>query len=253
MPFNVLLLPLLGGYIFVSKWHVTRYRAIRLSGHRLIFWCALCGLVLLAFSLVIVYGISLKWPAVEQFMQAMFQFPYFGTSLGALIIGSTAWYPINRIADAKGWPWSKENQLLQTIKESGNHLEFLLATAMQRQLQVQITTNFGKVYVGLPSRTDDPSETPDYIKIYPILTGYREKPSQRIVFTTDYSQVLSQLDIDDLSHLEESDFVVVIPIKNICAASLWDAKAWTMFNNSDDTPHVVDSPRKSRFWSRFKS
>ena len=36
MPFDVLLLPLLGGYIFISNWNYTRFEAKRYSGQRLV-------------------------------------------------------------------------------------------------------------------------------------------------------------------------------------------------------------------------
>ncbi|MGI8617514.1 MAG: hypothetical protein ACR2L6_00290 [Gemmatimonadaceae bacterium] len=47
MPFNVLLLPLLGGYVFITKWNKTRFDAKRYSGERLIFHAAIAGVAFL--------------------------------------------------------------------------------------------------------------------------------------------------------------------------------------------------------------
>ena len=55
MPFDVLLLPLLGGYIFISSWNCTRFDAKRYSGQRLLFHSAIAGVGLLGSS----YGILL--------------------------------------------------------------------------------------------------------------------------------------------------------------------------------------------------
>lgn len=54
MPFNVLLLPLLGGYIFITKWNRTRFNTKRYSGERLIFHAPVAGVLFLAASLTVV-------------------------------------------------------------------------------------------------------------------------------------------------------------------------------------------------------
>jgi len=45
MPFNLLLLPLLGGYIFARKYYRSRYSALRSENYRLLFLAAQYGLV----------------------------------------------------------------------------------------------------------------------------------------------------------------------------------------------------------------
>jgi hypothetical protein len=47
VPFNVLLLPLLGGYLFITHWNRTRFHTKRYSGERLIFHSAIAGVVFL--------------------------------------------------------------------------------------------------------------------------------------------------------------------------------------------------------------
>lgn len=47
MPFNVLLLPLLGGYLFLTHFNRTRFATKRYSGERLIFHSAIAGVALL--------------------------------------------------------------------------------------------------------------------------------------------------------------------------------------------------------------
>jgi len=50
VPFNVLLLPLLGGYVFITYWNHTRFSARRYSGERLLIHAALAGVFLLVVS-----------------------------------------------------------------------------------------------------------------------------------------------------------------------------------------------------------
>ena len=63
MPFNVLLLPLLGGYVFITYWNYTRFSSRRYSGERLLFHAALAGVVLLILSYAAVRLMELRWPA----------------------------------------------------------------------------------------------------------------------------------------------------------------------------------------------
>lgn len=52
MELNLLFLPLLGGYIFYTRWNVTKFASRRCSGERLIFHSAAVGLGLLIFARV---------------------------------------------------------------------------------------------------------------------------------------------------------------------------------------------------------
>jgi hypothetical protein len=47
MPFNLLLLPLLGGFIFFSHWNRTAFFALRQDRERLLFYSSLWGIVFL--------------------------------------------------------------------------------------------------------------------------------------------------------------------------------------------------------------
>ena len=62
MPFNVLLLPLLGGYVFVSKWNYTRFDTKRHSGERLIIFSALAGVVFLVAAYAACHAVAYVWP-----------------------------------------------------------------------------------------------------------------------------------------------------------------------------------------------
>jgi NADH:ubiquinone oxidoreductase subunit 4 (subunit M) len=58
MPFNVLLLPLLGGFALVTRWNYTRYRTKRYSGERLIFYAAIAGIFLLVAAFLTILMIA---------------------------------------------------------------------------------------------------------------------------------------------------------------------------------------------------
>jgi hypothetical protein len=95
VPFNVLLLPLIGGYIFISYWNRTRFDAKRYSGERLLLHAALAGVVLLVVSYSIVRLIVWCWPEAYDGWHRLVPYEHSGTSLGALLLGVTLWSPLN--------------------------------------------------------------------------------------------------------------------------------------------------------------
>lgn len=66
MPFNVLLLPLLGGYVFLTRWNRTRFSTRRYSGERLIFHSAIAGVALLCIYFIFVRILIGLVPAVRR-------------------------------------------------------------------------------------------------------------------------------------------------------------------------------------------
>jgi hypothetical protein len=164
MPFNVLLLPLLGGYIFISNWNFTRFAAKRYSGERLLFHAALAGVFLLVLSYILVQVIANARPDIESWWHAYVPFNHFGTSLGALLLGATLWKPLN-------WGFSRQTELRRTIEAWNDYLEILLTEALEQTRQVSVTLKNGKVYVGFVVRTFDPAYDRRYIVVLPTMSG----------------------------------------------------------------------------------
>lgn len=96
MPFNVLLLPLLGGYVFISYWNHTRFDAKRYSGERLIFHAAIAGVAFLVLAFAITRLLILWKPELHAWWRQLVPFAYTGTSLLAFTLASFAWMPLNR-------------------------------------------------------------------------------------------------------------------------------------------------------------
>ncbi len=90
MPFNVLLLPLLGGYVFISQWNRTRFDARRYSGERLLLHAALAGVWFLLIAFVVTRLAILVGPATYAHWRALVPFEYTGTSFLAFLGGATA-------------------------------------------------------------------------------------------------------------------------------------------------------------------
>jgi hypothetical protein len=225
VPFNVLLLPLLGGYVFITNWNYTRFSARRYSGERLLIHAALAGVFLLVCSYAGVLLISAKWPGIAAAWTSQVPFAYSGASLGALLLGTTLWWPLNLA-------FAKQTEVRRTITAWNDYMEELLADSQEDTRQVSITLKNRKVYVGFVVRSFDPAYDRKYVVILPTMSGYRAESTHRLTFDTDYTRVYQALMAEDESRLVRGveDFQVVVPVSEVVSANLFDWEAYQRFN-----------------------
>jgi hypothetical protein len=212
LPYNVLLLPLLGGYFFLTYCHCTKFSTNRHSDQRLILHAAAAGLGLFVVAFAIVVYISWRWPEWALWWESIVPFPYLGTSLLACVLGLTLPWPLNFIPFFR-----KEEANQRAIERSNDHLEILLSRACRETKAVSITLKKRKVYIGLITRTHDPMYDRKYIQMLPIKSGYRESDTQALKLTVDYAAVYAKIIQEDTSVVTGGirDFEIVIPVSEI--------------------------------------
>jgi hypothetical protein len=234
MPFNALLLPLLGGYVFITNWNRTRFNTKRYSGERLLFHSAAAGVVFLAASFVAGLAIRSAVPQVYELWQRAVPFPYTGTSVGAFLLGTLCWVPMNR------WLYSREQEIRRAITEWNDYLEVLLERAMRDSKQVSVSAKNDKVYIGLVTNNFDPAYERRYIRILPMSSGYRKAETRELVLTTDYAAVYDLVLQENPSFVVEAveSFQIVIPVAEVASASLFDPAVYERFKAAD--PAVSD-------------
>jgi hypothetical protein len=227
MPFNVLLLPLLGGYVFLTHWNHTRFDTKRYSGERLIFHSAIAGVVFLILSFFTVLLLTRLWPAVVPVWREIVPFPYTGTSFGAFLLGAVGWWPLNHTCS------KREKEQRSTIEEWGDHLEELLERALRGTKQVMVTLSNGKVYAGFVTTNINPAFERKYLQLLPTSSGYRHPETRELTFTTDYAQVYEDM-VREGAFTDEAadDFLLVIPIPEITSANIFDPASYARFNEA---------------------
>ena len=223
------LVPLVGGYRFLTNWNRTKFEASRYSGHRLIFhaalWALLLGMAAYLLSRTLIYLIN---PPVVRLWMSLVPFEYVGTALLALALGEglPAW--LNKCK-----AFDERTQLEKAIEKSGDALEQLIARALDRGMLVSLSTRGRKFYVGVPVDTPKPDHAGRYITILPWLSGYRDETSLTFVPTTDYLDVYDWVIASRPRNLEVDDFVVVLPRSEIVTANLFDTVAFSRFGGED--------------------
>ena len=225
MPYNVLLLPLLGGYVFITYWNHTRFDARRYTGERLLFHAALARLLFLSVAFVTTYAIAVARPRLAAAWKVFVPFPYSGTSLLAFLLGVTTWYPLNK------WLNHKEREAEKAVEQWGDFLEILFTRAIQTTRQISVSLSSGKVYIGFVTKGIDPAFERRYIRLLPTLSGYRHNETRDLIITRDYTQVYSRLIRSDPTSLFEmaERFQLVIPTSEIVSANLFDPDVYEIF------------------------
>lgn len=252
MPFNVLLLPLLGGYFFITRWLPTRFATKRYTGERLLFHAAAAGLAWLAIAFVGVTLLDSLHLSAGAEWKKLVPFPYAGTSLLAFLGGALGWWPLNLLLRLFG---RTRNHYARAAMETwGDYLEILMEDSIQRSLPIAVTLKNGKVYIGWVLQNFDPAYERKYLRLLPSDSGYRDPATHELNLTTHYSPVLQdvirRLDeaevaanrVDRPPLVEPEDFQIVLPISEIQSTVLWDWESYALFLEAETTPSAVDTP-----------
>lgn len=226
MPFNLLLLPLLGGYIFISKCNFTLFDSKRHSGQRLIIESALWGLLFLVVSHVFSKFLILAFPVFHIWWKWLVPFNHLGVAFGAFLIGACSW-PIANLFS------SRRIEQRKAIIKWNDYLEIVLDQALEETRQIMVTLKNGKVYIGFVLQPFNPEFDRKYIFILPTVSGYRDKETHVMEPTTEYISVYNQLIKEENERLVNGvdDFRILMPITEIISAHLFDSQAYEKFNS----------------------
>jgi hypothetical protein len=245
MPFNLLLLPLLGGYWLLRRWNRTRFLLARQDIQWLLLWSATAGLGLLVVSALLVSGafaLGRVAPRVaEQALQTWHLFSPFahsGKAVLALLLGGVLPELLNRMGH---WQWNRPDVWAHRATEFyGDEPEALLLRALKHDMPVLVTLRTGKVYVGFVQRNLNPEVERRHLRLLPVVSGYRKAGTLAVTFTTLYEQIREDArQADSPFHgLLDRDFEIVVPLAEVTTMSLFDFDAYEAFNRRASEPTV---------------
>jgi len=245
----LVLLPLVGGYIFASNWDFTRYHLAREDGHRLYFRAAFWGVALFAaFMLVhiLFYHFTDSYQKLILYVRRQLD-PWFkdyekGNPVDFAVVATVSMllaYPLanllNLIFHRKQVAW-----IFRAIKH--DDIERILHRAASERRPIAVTMANRKVYVGFVLRTFDPAKLRKSISVLPLMSGYRMEADGRLKFTTFYTQIYgtdahpahgAQANLPKpLEHMSPQDFEVALPLELVQSLSLFDLTAYKQFQHS---------------------
>ena len=188
MPFNALLLPLVGGFLFISFRNKTKYNSKRSNGQRLILESGLWGTLFLGVSYITVRLLNWRFPAIYPVWHYLIPYPQLGTAIGSLLIGACLPFILNRA-------WSEKEQNAKSYVAFSDYLGLVFFKAQLRKKPVMITLRNGKIYIGFIHGCNSPGKHDGGGSLYmqPSLSGYRRHGTHEMYITTDYTAILEKI------------------------------------------------------------
>src|SRR2546421_190062 len=145
-PFNLLLLPLLGGFVFVSKWYPTRYYTLRSDGYRLIFTAAIAGAGFLLLASILTYLTPyIRYGSAAYYWWHQVAPPESsGKAALAMLFGVSLWIPLNFLGK-----WIKclsdNSAINRVIARKRDPLELFLSRALEDKKMISVSVENGKI------------------------------------------------------------------------------------------------------------
>ncbi|MBV6647288.1 MAG: hypothetical protein KI790_17650 [Cyclobacteriaceae bacterium] len=227
MPWNLLLIPLAGGYYILTRFIPLRYKQQRLDRQRLVFGSVLLGLLSISLTFACRYLISIYNLQVIDtlYRYVPIKIPFLGTTIASLVL-TIIWVELMNVAIFR----NREVWVRRAIKSVGNEFELLLVHAVEESKLVEFTLENNKFYIGWIKELPIPSIS-SYIRIYPYVSGYRDEHKQ-FNFTTDYSSVYAgYIEREEIQNIDELDVDLIIPISRIMSASYFDLEMFERFSD----------------------
>lgn len=233
MNLGLLLLPVLGGYLFLTGAYFTRYDTIRDSGYRLFFRSAAAGLVLAMAAHFLLIFLDRWFPPIRECWKPYLPSEYDDTAILSLVLGFMLPFLINLFHD-------REKMVKRAAEKKGSFIELLISDSRTRRKPIEVSLRSGKFYIGFVSsfsveggviRRDESD-----VALIPILSGYRDNDTKKLNITTDYASVIHEWLRENQPDSSGRDFRIVFPISEIISARIFLPEAVPLFRQATDPP-----------------
>ena len=231
MKYNIFIIPLITGYFILISSKLLKYNLQRQSKSRLLFESVFISILIIAVGFIIRSFLSdnfiqilLEKLKVFDFQKPLYFWTFIFASICCVIINQVFNIIINFI-------YKKDDPILWAVNKNGDEVEKLVTQSARKGNIIQLTLKNDKVYIGFSESIPIPQKT-NYLTISPLLSGYRDKETKRMVLTTDYFGVVRTF----MEEIEEHEEVtlktdVIIKQDEILTANVFDLDVYERFNS----------------------
>jgi hypothetical protein len=234
VPYNLLLLPFIAGYIILGYSVIFKYTTQRYTQHRLLFESVFTCVILIFTFFIIRTFVEWKFPqvvpSVAHFLEVVpvRKVDYLWTSVFIFLFVIIS-VPITNLIITK--KYGKDAPISWAIDKVGDEIETLFKRSAEEGILMQISLKNGKVYIGFCEIIPIPHKT-NFLTLTPLLSGYRESESKKMIITTDYFNVVSKyisgLDSNNTGVTLNTD--IIIRQDEILTANVYEQEIFDMFN-----------------------
>jgi hypothetical protein len=144
--------------------------------------------------------------------------PFSGTGLGAVVIAVV-------LAEASVWIGKKKRVTGWIVRTFAGEMTKLLYSSMLSIKPVSITLESRKVYIGFVQGIPSLDPNKSFVRLLPIVSGYRDASTLDFTPTTPYKDALEEAE----KHGRINDWIMVIPVSAIKTISLFDRAMYAKF------------------------
>jgi hypothetical protein len=180
---------------------------------------------------------------IEQFWQRFSPYSDSATPALALLLGATLWYPLNLLI-----PF---NIALARFHRLGftDAMDRFLFEAAEKKTLLQLSLSDGKFYIGqIKSLAANPVAPNSFVRILPQVSGYRDKDTKELIFTTFYEEVYEDL-IQQAGFSEATldQFIKILPFSSVTSANEFDPDMYLKFQKETAQRATdVDTPQEEQ-------
>jgi hypothetical protein len=249
MPYNLWIFPLLSGFYFLIKYKYNTYKYQRLESQILVFHSIFYGIFIFFGIYSIRVIISLLFPScIPLVHKLLYKLPikeqdFLWTSIFCFGFTVIIVDLLNYIYEKKEYfCWQKPVD--KAINEIGDEVEQLFKQSFVDKLFIQITLKNNKVYVGFADTILPPKET-NYLKIVPLISGYRKSETKEVEFTTEYFKALDFYK-ENPSKYNSFDMDVIVMQDEILTAQIFDWDIFRLFNYPTEDENKAEKLKKNK-------
>lgn len=229
MPESFWLFPILSGYYFLTRFVYLKYKYDRIETQRLIFNSVITGSIL--FLLVYLSRIVITFfkpeivPTIYEFLYRLpiKEQPLLWTFVFNFLFILIFTNLLNKILKCCNY-FKKQTPVEKAVDDFGDEIEQLFKKAAKEELLIQITLKSNKVYVGFVEYIPPPKES-NYLKIIPLISGYRNHKTKKIKFNTDYYKAILLYQSDEKKY-ESFEMDLTIKQDEILIANVFDYEVY---------------------------
>ena len=225
--FFLLIMPLVGGYLFLSILILTKYKVIKADGYRLFFLSAFVGIALLVIAKILIKFLLLFSHAdlkISFISEWLIPTKFDLESMAALVLGIVLAYFLNAILK----PIFDKHEFVKTAaKDRGELLHLMIYVATEGHKPIELTMQNDKVYIGLVSIVGELFN--ECVIVTPYFGGYRDKETNNMVIINNYIDVLKEINEKKLSKIkiEQPDLNIVLKMSDVAAAQVFYPEVYT--------------------------
>lgn len=228
MNLGLFLIPILGGYWFLTHLYFTKYSALRESGYHLFFRSAFAGVLLSFLARLLIFPLDRYFPWIGTLWKSFIPYDYYGTAILSVILGFLLPFALNPF-------YGQEKAQRRTAEERGELIESIIADSLDRRKLIELSLKNGKVYIGFALRSRMIRRGESDVALIPLASGYRNQETHELTITTNYAPAINKyIDSDqEISDLIREDFQVVIPSSEIMSVRIFSPEIYQCFQENE--------------------